>query len=98
MNIVNLYLPMLSLYYYEVKNGLIRLFGGEIIQIKQIGCKLWLMPSQKAMWRMCDLSVRKIHKADIYMLLKDMCTRCYLNAEGQGRGGKSGMCLSLNNS
>ena len=86
---VNLYLPMLSLLDEEVKNGLVGLFGKEIVHIKHD----WLQTLSLAFTEGYVTNERlryalKIHKADIYTLLKDMCTEGYLNAEGQGRGPK----------
>ena len=36
-----------------------------------------------------------MHKADIYLLLKDLCNKNYLRAEGHGRGTK--YCLPIEN-
>ena len=88
-DIVNLYLPMVSLLDEEVKNGLIGLFGKSIIHIKHN----WLHTLALAFTEGYVTNERlryalKIHKADIYTLLKDMCKEGFLITEGHGRGTK----------
>ena len=86
---VNLYLPMVSLLDTEVKNGLIRIFGKGVVHLKHN----WLQTLALAFTEGFVTNERlrytlKIHKADIYVLLKDMCDKGYLIAEGHGRGTK----------
>lgn len=88
-DVVNLYLPMVSLLDDEVKNGLIKLFGKEVTHIRHN----WLQTLALAFTEGYVSNERlryalKIHKADIYTLLKDMCNEGYLIAEGHGRGMK----------
>ena len=84
---INLYLPMVSLLDENVKNGLIRLFGKGVVHVKHN----WLMTLALTFTEGYVTNERlryalKIHKADIYDLLKNMCNDGYLNAEGHGRG------------
>ena len=86
---INLYLPMVSLLDENVKNGLIRLFGKGVVHVKHN----WLMTLALTLTEGYVTNERlryalKIHKADIYTLLKDMCNGGYLIAEGHGRGTK----------
>lgn len=72
-----------------MKNGLIRLFGKGVVHVKHN----WLMTLALTLTEGYVTSERlryalKIHKADIYTLLKDMCNEGYLIAEGHGRGTK----------
>lgn len=80
---------MVSLLDDEVKNGLIKLFGKEVTHIRHN----WLQTLALAFTEGYVSNERlryalKIHKADIYTLLKDMCNEGYLIAEGHGRGMK----------
>ena len=80
---------MVSLLDENVKSGLVRLFGKGVVHVKHN----WLMTLALAFTEGFVTNERlryalKIHKADIYTLLKDMCNGGYLIAEGHGRGMK----------
>ena len=86
---IKLYLPMVSLLDENVKNGLIRLFGKGVVHVKHN----WLQTLALTFTEGYVTNERlryalKIHRADIYPLLKDMCKEGYLIAEGHGRGTK----------
>ena len=88
-DVVNLYLPMVSLLDDEVKNGLIGLFGKNILRVEHN--KLQTLALAYTEGYVTNERLRytlKIHKADIYVLLKDMCNDGCLVAEGHGRGTK----------
>ena len=88
-DMVNLYLPMLSLLEADVKKGLMNIFGKGVIQIEHNR----LLTLALAYTEGCVTNERlryalNIHKADIAILLKDLCNKNYLKAEGRGRGTK----------
>lgn len=86
---VNLFLPMVSLLDDDVKEGLVSLFGKDIIHLDHN----WLLSLALAYTEGVVTNERlryalNIHKADIYSMLKEMCSRGYLEPEGHGRGTK----------
>lgn len=88
-DVVNLYLPMLSLLDADVKNGLIGLFGKSVVGIEHN--RLLTLALAYTEGYVTNERLRyalNIHKADIYDLLKDMCNNGYLATEGHGRGTK----------
>ena len=86
---INLYLPMLSLLDNEIKNGLINIFGKDIIRIEHNHLITLSLAYTEG-----DISNERLqyalnmHRADITLLLKDMCTKGFLVSEGYGRGTK----------
>ena len=86
-DVVNLYLPMVSLLDADVKNGLIGLYGKGVLRIEHNRLQTLALAYMEGYVTNERLRYAlKIHKADIYGLLKDMCNDGYLNAEGHGRG------------
>lgn len=88
-DVVNLYLPMLSLLDANVKEGLVESFGKSVLRIEH-NClqTLALAYTEGYVTNERLRYTLDIHKADIYDLLKDMCGKGYLVAEGHGRGTK----------
>ena len=88
-DIVNLYLPMVSLLDMDVKNGLTGILGKEIVHIEHN--RLLTLALAYTEGYITNERLRyalNMHKADIYLLLKDLCNKNYLRAEGHGRGTK----------
>ena len=86
---VNLYLPMLSLLDADVKNGLMGIFGKGVVHIEHnrlltlaLAFTEGFVTNERLRYAL------NIHKADIAVLLKDLCNKNYLRAEGHGRGMK----------
>ncbi|MBR6161159.1 MAG: putative DNA binding domain-containing protein [Bacteroidales bacterium] len=95
-DIVNLYLPMVSLLDMDVKNGLTGILGKEIVHIEHN--RLLTLALAYTEGYITNERLRyalNMHKADIYLLLKDLCNKNYLRAEGHGRGTK--YCLPIEN-
>ena len=82
-------LPMVSMLDADIKDGLIGIFGEGVMNLEHN----WLLILALAYTEGYVTNERlrftlNIHKADIYLLLKDMCNAHYLKAEGHGRGMK----------
>ncbi|MBQ9509459.1 MAG: putative DNA binding domain-containing protein [Bacteroidales bacterium] len=93
---VNLYLPMISLLNAEVKNGLICILGNDIVHIEHNRLlTLALAYTEEYITNERLRYALNMHKTDIYLLLKDLCNKKYLKAEGHGRGTK--YCLPFDN-
>ncbi len=97
-DMVNLYLPMLSLLDEEVKDGLIRMFGKDVINIDHNWLQILALSFTEGYVTNERLRYSlNIHKADIYELLKSMCNMGYLIPRGHGRGTKYYLPMYANN-
>ena len=86
---VNLYLPMLTLLDEDIKQGLIKIFGSNILNVEHNYLStLSLAFSEGYVSNERLRYVLNLHRADITLLLKEMCTKGYLMSEGYGRGTK----------
>ena len=86
---VNLYLPMLTLLDEDIKQGLIKIFGSNILNVEHNYLStLSLAFSEGYVSNERLRYVLNLHRADITLLLKEMCAKGYLVSEGYGRGTK----------
>ena len=86
---VNLYLPMLALLDDNIKKGLVKMFGNGIISVEHnYLTTLSLAYSEGSVTNERLRYVLNLHKADITILLREMCAQGYLESEGYGRGTK----------
>ena len=86
---INLYLPMLSLLDNNIKNGLVNIFGKDIVRIQHndlIALSLAYTEGDISNERL--QYVLNLHRTDITQLLKNMCAKGLLESEGYGRGTK----------
>lgn len=86
-DIISLYLPMVSLLDTDIKNGLMKIFGTNIVHVDHNRLQVLALAYVEGFVTNERLRYAlKIHKADISTLLKGMCNEDYLIAYGHGRG------------
>ena len=86
---VNLYLPMLALLDDDIKKGLTRVFGSDIVNVgHNYLTTLSLAYSDGSVTNERLRYVLNMHRADITLLLKEMCAKGLMESEGYGRGTK----------
>lgn len=96
-DVVNLYLPMVSLIDDDVKKGLVGMYGKNILNVDHNELQtLALAYSEGYVTNERLRYALKIHKADIHSLLKTMCIEGLLFSDGHGRGTKYYLLDSAN--